>query len=416
MTDLRTRFHSLDHLPVPDLWHEVEARGRAWTDQPFAARLERRAGVGSYPRRVSVPWALVAAALLVLAAIGGALAVGSGLLKLPFGVVASPSATPLANPSRAHLAYLLDGDIYLADWDGSNPVRIADGAPGFGCDSYFAEGPMWSPDGRYLAYRTLWRDQCRGMVYIHDARGHAVASFPGEGWHVEWSPDSTRVATWDSFYETIAIFGLDGERQALLSVPPDVMRRAQVGDFDPVWSPDGASLLIPPFEEPVDGSAIRRLAADDPLSHYFPFSAAVSPDGTLVAYWAKSWFSVSSLDGSQVRHLLSLADFELGPRNLAWSPSGDRIAFFARTAGSKEDELGSVDVASGTVTTLVGALGQSGGYSSALRFSPEGDRILFGRANDDATEYSLWSVNADGSGAQLLVAGTNMGDWQPFPQ
>ena len=55
------------------------------------------------------------------------------------------------------LAYALDGDIYVADPDGSNAVRVANGLPDEDCGGdggeYWAEGPMWSPDGRYLAYR-----------------------------------------------------------------------------------------------------------------------------------------------------------------------------------------------------------------------------------------------------------------------
>src|SRR5436190_11261312 len=52
------------------------------------------------------------------------------------------------------LAYALDGDIYVADPDGSNAVKIADGRPDCaGHSEYWAEGSMWSPDGRYLAYR-----------------------------------------------------------------------------------------------------------------------------------------------------------------------------------------------------------------------------------------------------------------------
>ena len=51
------------------------------------------------------------------------------------------------------LAYALDGDIYVADPDGSNTVRIADARPAEDCTvigEYWAEGPMWSPDGWYL--------------------------------------------------------------------------------------------------------------------------------------------------------------------------------------------------------------------------------------------------------------------------
>ena len=83
-------FRSLEEQAEPDA---------AFTDALFA-RLEREAG-GSR-RRISAPWALLAAALLLAGAVGAAVAVGSGLVKLPFVVaIASttpePSATPMGS-------------------------------------------------------------------------------------------------------------------------------------------------------------------------------------------------------------------------------------------------------------------------------------------------------------------------------
>ena len=111
------------------------------------------------------------------------------------------------------------------------------------------------------------RPECHSdssTVYISDPEGHRVASFPAEGWNIAWSPDSTRVATWVGLPDHIGIYGLDGVRQALLTRPPGW---GLPGDFDPVWSPDGASLLVPGgVEIPVDGSTPRQLPVDDPRS------------------------------------------------------------------------------------------------------------------------------------------------------
>ena len=71
-------------------------------------------------------------------------------------------ADPPRSPGPSALAYWNDGDVYIADADGSNAVRIADGVPDDGSNDncadgeqyaqYAAAGTVWSPDGRYLAY------------------------------------------------------------------------------------------------------------------------------------------------------------------------------------------------------------------------------------------------------------------------
>jgi N-acetylneuraminic acid mutarotase len=79
MTDLHTRFRTLDDVSTPDLWHEIEERAMA--AQPMSRRL---------------PWVLIVATLLLALAFGGAALVGSGIIKIPVSVEssASPSTTP----------------------------------------------------------------------------------------------------------------------------------------------------------------------------------------------------------------------------------------------------------------------------------------------------------------------------------
>jgi Tol biopolymer transport system component len=92
--------------------------------------------------------------------------------------------------------------------------------------------------------------------------------------------------------------------------------------------------------------------------------------------------------------------------NLLWSPTGNRIAF--TSAGSRELRL--LDVATGMVSLLIEPDGSAA--LSVIEFSPDGDRILFSRTEEDGTgANSLWSVNADGSDLRRLVTGTASGDW-----
>jgi len=74
MSDLRTRFRSLDDLRTPDLWSEIEARASA--AQPV--------GVGR------LRWVLIGALLLLIVALAGAALLGSGIVKWPVSLEASP--------------------------------------------------------------------------------------------------------------------------------------------------------------------------------------------------------------------------------------------------------------------------------------------------------------------------------------
>ena len=402
--------------------------GSRWVGTPAAA------GTSSGNRtktHLGLRWSTAFILILVIAAlVGGAILAGARLLQLP----------PVPADSLSHLAYGLDGSIYVADLDGRNPVRIAAGVldPGgagpAGCGSYWGEGPIWSPDGRHLAYRSAWDDaSCHGtpgegQVYIADPDGNSVTSFPGVGWLVSWSPDSTRVATSVDLGHTFGIYGLDGVRQALLTVPLGYQVQ---GDYSPVWSPDGMSLLMPIapiaphrpseiWELPIDGGTPRRVPDADPRSHG---GSAYSPDGSHVAYFvdsghdeagAEETLNVAAADGSQVRVLSSepvgaiLAGSAASLSDPVWSPTGNQIIFSWTT-----DAFRVVDVASGVAVPL--ALPSGPHDFSVIKFAPEGDRILLSGLDSNSDATSLWSMRADGSDLQLLVSGTDWGDWQPVP-
>jgi hypothetical protein len=292
------------------------------------------------------------------------------------GVPADPPVEPRPAPAPAGtLAYRLDGDVYVADQDGSNAVRIADGLSDEDCAStegftYGGEGSMWSPDGRYLAYRRGHcsseapgtTDEDRGDVVISDAAGNVLAAFPAEGWDIGWSPDSKRVAVWDTLFETVGVYGVDGARQAQITMPSGW---TPSGDHDPAWLRDG-TLAVDDVELPLDGGA----------AGYLDFARATE--------WRADY------------------DATIGQR--VDSPDGSLTAYVDRRSLMVE---GSDGVASTRVTLLTVERGTSLGI---IGFSPEGDRILFSRT-EETGKRSLWSIGVDGSGPRLLVAGTMDGDW-----
>ncbi|MEA2546184.1 MAG: hypothetical protein QOI09_1457 [Chloroflexota bacterium] len=110
MDDLRQRFATLDRVPVPDVWNDVERRlellgAGAPTTRPVAVidrRREIEDGLSRRPLWAGRPaWVVVAAGLVAALLAAGAFAVGSGLVRPP-AVVAPPDAsmiTPRPSPS-----------------------------------------------------------------------------------------------------------------------------------------------------------------------------------------------------------------------------------------------------------------------------------------------------------------------------
>lgn len=213
--------------------------------------------LGASAKAVVRPFILIVlVGLLAVVLVAAAVLVGARLL----------SDRPPADPNVERLTVDHDGDIFVADRDGMNSVRIVDGVPWSQPEGwrYGAAGPeFWSPDGRYLMYLGFdRRDWVDSTVFISDATGNVVASFPG--YESSWSPDGSHVATWDVDSAAVEIYRLDGTHEASLALPPGYQMS---GNNAPVWSPDGSTIVVKVesgesqgrWELRLDGMAPREL-------------------------------------------------------------------------------------------------------------------------------------------------------------
>ena len=158
--------------------------------------------------------------------------------------------------------------------------------------------------------------------------------------------------------------------------------------------------------------------------------SADSRDGSEVAYIddpASASLVIAKADGTQLRVLAGArtSDRGAGPGaaydHPALSLTGDRVAFIWSPAlydptsrsTSSVYELRVVEVATGVVTTLARETG--GAPFGPIKFSPEGDRILYSMSDANGVGTSLDSVGVDGSDPLVLVTGTGWGDWQTLP-
>src|SRR5262245_21697583 len=195
----------------------------------------------------------------------------------------------------------------------------------------------WVPDGAALVYAAtdggLWLASAAG------GRPRPIVEPPRDGPAAApaVSPDGTRVAyVVDQHHVGVASLDADGSWPVRLSTGADFC-------FDPVWSPDGASIAWHEWDVPAmpwDSSRIvlravdglrpgaepKLVAGGDGVSVQQPRFA---PDGRLgflsdLDGWLNLW--VAAPDGSGARSLLAEecehgdASWGLGQRSFAWSP------------------------------------------------------------------------------------------------
>ena len=225
-------------------------------------------GSGAWPRPRSVgrslPLQRLTIVLVILLAAAAAAVLIGGLIRLP---------SPVEPPGRVdHLAYSVDGDIYLADPDGRNPIRIADGTENSG----FGE-VSWSPDGRHMS---LDGD---GNVDVVDLTGRIVFSTPG--CCSAWSPDGKLIVILVSFgggggppdaqsggAEFVIV---DAEGTVRSSLPAGVGSPNFLGSgVDIHWTPDGRSITFTGVTfgggDPPPGRCYQSQAGTAPRSPSLP--------------------------------------------------------------------------------------------------------------------------------------------------
>jgi Tol biopolymer transport system component len=191
--------------------------------------------------------------------------------------------------------------IFTMNADGSGQKKLLDKA---------AEHPVWSPDGKEIAFN---ENYC-GDIYIMDADGSGtprkLATGPGCAHSPAWSPDGKEIAyTKGSASKASDVYvanasGEDGHAQQPRVLTDHAPRVASGGAYDPSWSPDGTEIAftfqksgatIAVYKMDADGSGVTPLA---PSQHMKKAEAASggaevtdmktspvwSPDGGHVAY------------------------------------------------------------------------------------------------------------------------------------
>ena len=328
------------------------------------------------------------------------------------------AATPMIAFTRS-VAGLGRSETYVVNADGSRLRNLT--------HDWGLEGePVWSPDGRTIAFERPGFDG----IWVMNADGSERRSLTqgrGGGGAPSWSPDGRRIAFSRNRGGTPDVYVMNADG----SGPRRLVRDGLL----PAWSPDGRTIAFVrvhfvkcrrvPSQAPcigsvaihvvnADGSNLRQLTPD---SAVFGFGSW-SPDGRRIAFVSKRdgnpEIYVMNADGSEQRRLTRSA---LRDRAPVWSPDGQTIAFVRSKFNTFEHIYVMNADGSGQRRLIRNGV--------APRWSPDGRMIAFARAvaappRPGSTsarrpikpwQRDVWVANADGSGERNLSQSPRAVEW-----
>jgi len=324
-----------------------------------------------------MPRLIAAAAVIVIAAIGGLVFVANRSGPA-VGSTPSPSASATASPVMP--AFHNNGAIVVI----ANGLHAINPATGRDAKAiHLPEAPdaydvSWSPDGMQLAYAApggLWVAD----VLTGDSQQITYCGTEISACHLAWSPDGSVIAVARGGSGIELLDPLTGE-SSMLETP--------AGTIQPTWSPDGSRIAFQAIEGFGTGYQQRRLYA-------------------------------IRRDGSDLTLLLESEAESLGAWDPSWSPDGSTIAYLGSTPtadgtdgdvlhlmllefdGSEPSKL--VDVGSCFCV----------GFAPGLTWSPDGMSLALNVPGSG--NYGLHIVNADGTDFHRVSDGALAPAWRPVP-
>jgi len=318
-------------------------------------------------------------------------------------------------PRQGDAAFSPDGNQVAFDWAGEkgnyHHVYISQiGATGSprqltnAGEGTFEFAPVWSPDGRYIAFYRFNDKEQALAIFVTAALGGSerrlyTAKSPHKADNLDWSPDGKSLAFCDSASadeaSRVYLLSLDTlEVHPVTSPPPGTL-----GDATPAFSPDGKSLAFVRdtldvreiYVLPVSGGTPTQITFD----HADIQGIAWTPDSRELIFGSsrqgnESLWHISAQGGTPQRLPIAGASWAVRP---AISRKGNRLAYTSVSYSS------AIFRASVTPDHKVGKplehFISSTGLEEGPQYSPDGKYIVF---QSTRTGYhEIWRANADGS-------------------
>jgi TolB protein len=195
--------------------------------------------------------------------------------------------------------------------------------------------PVWSPDGKRIAYVSF--ESKKPIVYVHhleDRRRQVIASFKGSNSAPAWSPDGRTLAV---------VLSVEGGSQIFLinsdgSGPRRRISHTSSIDTEPRFSPDGKWLYFTSdrggspqiYRMPATGGEAQRVTFEGSYN----VTPRPSPDGRVLAYVTRNGgkFQVALLDLSNRQvQVITDSDRDESP---SYAPNG-RMILLATVIGGR---------------------------------------------------------------------------------
>jgi Tol biopolymer transport system component/DNA-binding winged helix-turn-helix (wHTH) protein len=320
----------------------------------------------------------------------------------PLTVLSDRTGDPAFSPDGTRVAFRRDSflpgtsGIWVKQVGGEQLIQLT--------NSVGDSKPVWSPDGRSLAFSRL-RDKQRTIFEVPAAGGEPRALYktnivPSHT-EIDWSPDG-RTITFTAIGKqgTPAIFllSVDDGRARQITAPPGVDK-----DWGPAFSPDGNRIVFVRSGNimvmPEEGGETHRLT-EDPVGVLG--SPAWAADGRSLVFASASGdpaglWKIPASGGKPQR----IPEAGRTASNPAIAKRGFRLAFELISSARSVDQMDLYPSGLQARTLVTAVSGESAGQ----QISPDGKKLVF--QSDRTGGLDIWVSDRNGQNAiQLTAMGT----------